>query len=103
MQVDNHVITILYHLHQCRPCNITRYFIPKLARVMYHLNATYHLKHADMMHAVFLFIAIPRVPSTLNHASFSFMYEKLMKVTDCNMPVAGSCFVRDCLFKLIFS
>ena len=20
IQVDNHVITILYHLHQCRPC-----------------------------------------------------------------------------------
>ena len=30
LQEDNHGITNLYHLHQCRPC---RYFILKLARV----------------------------------------------------------------------
>ena len=34
VQVDKHGITILYHLHQCIPCHIMRYFMLKLVKVV---------------------------------------------------------------------
>ena len=34
VQVDKHGITILYHLHQCRPLHSMRYFVIKLVSVV---------------------------------------------------------------------
>ena len=48
VQVDKHGITILYHLHQCTPCNLHKIFRVKVGKgvINIHAPSVYYTKRS---------------------------------------------------------